>query len=58
MQDGVKLLCINATGQKILGHNKVYTVYNPLGVHTPDGKVYVQEHKRFAFLLTRFKVIQ
>lgn len=58
MQDGVKLLCIVDTGQKILEYGKVYTVHNPVGVYTPDGKVYIQEHKRFAFLLTRFKIIQ
>lgn len=55
----VKAKCINAEGQRILKLGEIYTI---TGGHSIIGKpererVWIEEHKRFMFLKSRFEVI-
>lgn len=55
--NGTRLLCIDDTKQHIVKRGLVYTAYVRDGFNAGDGKVHIQEHKRFALLLCRFKVL-
>ena len=48
-----KLKCINAIGQKVLKLNQTYTAMEQDG-----DRVYIEEYKRFSFLLSRFEVMK
>ena len=48
----IKLKCINSNGQKVLEKGKSYTLLNLDG-----DRVYINEYKRYSFLLSRFEVI-
>ncbi len=53
IKEGQKIKCINSEGQKILKLGSIYTVMKK----DTSGRVYIQEHKRFSFLVSRFEVI-
>lgn len=48
----IKLKCINSSGQKVLEKGKLYTLLNLDG-----DRVYINEYKRYSFLLSRFEVV-
>lgn len=48
-----KLKCINAGNQKVLKLNHIYTVTKIDG-----DRVYIEEYKRYSFLMSRFEVIK
>ena len=55
-----KLLCIDATNQKVLEHGRVYTVSDDpthLRENQEGGRVYIKEWRRFSFNVSRFEVI-
>ena len=58
MQDGTKLLCIDDSKQRIVKQGKIYTALVRDGFNSVTGRVHIHEHKRFALLLNRFKIIQ
>ena len=49
----IKLKCINSDNQKVLKLENIYTVLKYDG-----DRVYVNEYKRFSFLLSRFEVVK
>ena len=49
----IKLKCINADNQKVLKLGNTYTALKYDG-----DRVYINEYKRFSFLLSRFEVIK
>lgn len=49
----MKLKCINDHGQKVLKIGNVYTVKEIF-----DDRVWIEEYKRYSFLLSRFEVIK
>lgn len=52
MKENQKIKCINCNSQKILKINQIYTVLKDDG-----DRVYINEHKRFSFLKSRFEVV-
>lgn len=48
----MKIKCINSDNQKVLKLGNIYTVLKIEG-----DRVYIEEYKRFSFLLSRFEVI-
>lgn len=48
----MKIKCINSDGQKVLKLGNIYTVSQLDG-----DRVYIEEYKRFSFLLSRFEVV-
>lgn len=53
IENEAKLKCINASGQKVLKLNQTYTAMKQDG-----DRIYIEEYKRFSFLLSRFEVIK
>lgn len=51
-EEAKKLICINAGNQKVLKQDQIYTV-----LRIDGDRVYINEYKRFSFLLSRFEVI-
>ena len=49
----IKLKCINADNQKVLKLGDIYTALKYDG-----DRVWIEEYKRYSFLITRFKVIK
>lgn len=49
----IKIKCISDKNQKVLKIGSTYTVLKVDG-----DRVYINEYKRFSFLLTRFEVIE
>ena len=49
-----KIVCIDDTKQKILKSGNTYTVLE-LDRHN---RVFIEEHKRFSFLIKRFEVLK
>lgn len=58
MRDGTRLLCIDGSKQRIVKQGEVYTALVRDGFNSGKGRVHIHEHKRFALLLSRFKIIQ
>lgn len=61
LKPNTKLRCINDSNQKVLVKGEIYTVSDD--VHhkdqsQKDGRVYLNEWKRFSFLINRFEVIE
>ena len=48
-----KIMCINANNQKVLKLNKIYTVTKYDG-----DRVWINEYKRYSFLISRFEVVK
>ncbi|WVH13549.1 hypothetical protein [Acinetobacter phage vB_AbaM_fThrA] len=48
----MKLKCINDDGQKVLKLNRIYN-----SVKIDGDRVWIEEYKRYSFLLSRFEVI-
>lgn len=57
IKDGDKLLCVDASKQRIVKEGQTYTAYVRDGINAGEDRVYIKEHKRFALLLSRFKLI-
>lgn len=51
VKKGDKLVCIEDEGQRIVKKGKVYTVRQVV-----DHRVYIEEHKRFSYLIERFRL--
>lgn len=47
-----KLKCINSEKQKVLKNDEIYTILKIDG-----DRVWINEYKRFSFLLSRFEVV-
>lgn len=54
IEKGVSLVCVDDSNQKILKRGKIYTVLEL----DRGGRVYIEEHKRFSFLIKRFEVVK
>lgn len=54
MKNGTKLVCVDDSKQSILKLGQTYTALVRDGINSGIGRVHIQEHKRFAFSLTRF----
>lgn len=52
---GDKIVCIDASKQKVLNVGDVYTV--DTSVNTTDGRVHIKEWKRFSFNEERFMLV-
>lgn len=60
LKPNTKLLCIDDSDQKVLKLGQIYTVSNDVNhsmMSQKDGRVYINEWKRFSFLTSRFEVI-
>ncbi len=51
-----KIKCINADKQKVLKLGNIYTVDTTF--NAPDGRVLIQEWKRFSFSMSRFELVE
>lgn len=58
MRDGTLLLCIDDSKQSIVKVGHIYTALVRDGFNSGTGRVHIKEHKRFALLLSRFKIIK
>lgn len=56
MKHNQKIKCINADNQKVLKLDQVYTVDTTF--NAPDGRVLIQEWKRFSFSKDRFIILE
>lgn len=52
-QNGDRVECIDAAGQRYLKLGKIYTVSTP----DRENKFYVDGYRRYSFLKTRFKIV-
>ena len=50
---GEKVVCVDASDQKVLELGTVYTVDKTL--NAPENRVFIEEWKRFSFLESRFE---
>lgn len=60
LKPNTRLLCIDASDQKVLKEGVVYTVSDNIhhkGMSQVDGRIYLNEWKRFSFLISRFEVL-
>ena len=55
-KQGEKVVCVDASDQKVLKLGKVYTVDKTL--NTSDNRVFIEEWKRFSFSDSRFKSLE
>ena len=53
---GEKVVCVDASYQKVLKLCKVYTVDKTF--NAPDNRVFIEEWKRFSFSESRFKSLE
>ena len=53
---GEKVVCVDASDQKVLKLGKVYTVDKTL--NTSDNRVFIEEWKRFSFSESRFDPLE
>jgi hypothetical protein len=61
LKPNTKLRCIDASNQKVLNFGEIYTVSDDIhhkGLSQKDGRVFLNEWKRFSFLISRFEVIE
>ena len=55
-KQGEKVVCVDASDQKVLKLGKVYTVDKTL--NTSDNRVFIEEWKRFSFSESRFESLE
>ena len=55
-KQGEKVVCVDASDQKVLKLGKVYTVDKTL--NTSDNRVFIEEWKRFSFSESRFEPLE
>lgn len=55
-KNGEKVVCVDASDQKVLKLGKVYTVDKTL--NTSDNRVFIEEWKRFSFSESRFETLE
>ena len=53
---GEKVVCVDASDQKVLKLGEVYTVDKTL--NTSDNRVFIEEWKRFSFSESRFELLE
>ena len=53
MREGQKIKCINADKNKVLKFGSIYTVLKDDG-----DRVWINEYKRYSFLISRFEVVK
>ena len=53
---GEKVVCVDASDQKVLKLGNVYTVDKTL--NTSDNRVFIEEWKRFSFSESRFEPLE
>ena len=53
---GEKVVCVDASDQKVLKLDKVYTVDKTF--NAPDNRVFIVEWKRFSFSDSRFESLE
>lgn len=61
LKPNTRLLCIDDSKQKVLTKGAVYTVSENIhhtGLSQSDGRIYLNEWKRFSFRIDRFEVIE
>ena len=53
---GEKVVCVDASDQKVLKLGNVYTVDKTF--NAPDNRVFIEEWKRFSFSESRFELLE
>ena len=53
---GEKVVCVDASDQKVLKLGNVYTVDKTF--NAPDNRVFIEEWKRFSFSESRFDLLE
>ena len=53
---GQKVVCVDASDQKVLKLGKIYIVDKTL--NTSDNRVFIEEWKRFSFFESRFESLE
>ena len=60
LKPNTQLLCIDDSKQKVLTKGVIYTVgenVHHIELSQSDGKVYLNEWKRFSFRINRFEIV-